>query len=129
MLEFLEFFLNYRHANCCRHENALIDTQEGYCPDCGVYLKKYYYVVRCSHCDLKRYGTIRRGEIVPETHFCENCGGHEFYIERFERVRITDIRHAICIKEPQVDHEDLIDVTQVWADKEEKRKCLANKNQ
>lgn len=127
MFNFLEFFLNYGHFSGCRHERALADSQEGYCPDCGVYLKKYYYVIRCSHCDIKREGTIHRGEIVPETHFCENCGGEEFYIERFEHVRITDIRHAICIKEPQIDRENFIDVTQIWADKGERRKCLINK--
>ena len=33
--------------NCkkCRHTKALLNTNEGYCPDCGEYLKKYYKMV------------------------------------------------------------------------------------
>ncbi len=91
------------NASKCRHANALLNSNEGYCPDCGVYLKKYYYVLRCSCCAHKReasrasFGT--RDEVVPASKYCPVCGGAEFYIEKYEKLNITDINFAIEVKE------------------------------
>ena len=94
-------FLNGRKK--CRHTHALLNSNEGYCPDCGVYLKKYYYVLRCKCCAHKReasraaFGGVK--EIVPISRFCPVCGGEEFYIEKYEKLNFVDINYAIEVKE------------------------------
>ena len=84
----------------CLHKNALIYSNEGYCPDCGAYLKKYFYVIRCAHCDIKREGSKQFDKFTPETHFCLNCGGHDFYVNKLDKISFIDVRYAIHSKEP-----------------------------
>ena len=83
----------------CRHTNALRSANEGYCPDCGVYLKKYYYVLRCSCCNHKREAARavfgNKNEIVPVSRYCPVCGGAEFYVEKYEQLNLVDISYAI----------------------------------
>ena len=66
---FLYFLSILNNGNKCRHTNALLNSNEGYCPDCGVYLKKYYYVLRCKCCAHKREATraafCNVKEIIP----------------------------------------------------------------
>ncbi len=87
----------------CRHTHALLNSNEGYCPDCGAYLKKYYYVLRCKCCAHKReatraaFGEVK--EIIPISKFCPICGGEEFYIEKYEKLNFVDINYAIEVKE------------------------------
>ncbi len=107
-------FIEYIFKNKCLHTSALIDANEGYCPDCGEYLKKYFYIVRCKHCEIKREAKIKNGIIAPATNFCPNCGGREFYIERHEKINLCDVRFVICKKETMSEY--FQDVTQVWAE-------------
>jgi len=87
----------------CRHSNALLNSNEGYCPDCGVYLKKYYYVLRCSCCNHKREASRavfgNRNEVVPVSKYCPVCGGAEFHVEKYEKLNLIDISYAIEVKE------------------------------
>lgn len=87
----------------CRHSNALLNSNEGYCPDCGKYLKKYYYVLRCGCCNHKREAARavfgKNGEIIPVSKFCPVCGGKEFYVEKYETLNLVDINYAIEVKE------------------------------
>lgn len=87
----------------CRHSHALLHSNEGYCPDCGAYLKKYYYVLRCKCCAHKREATRAAfgevNEIVPISKYCPICGGEEFYIEKYEKLNFVDINYAIEVKE------------------------------
>lgn len=107
----------------CRHLNALINANEGYCPDCGVFLKKYFYIIRCSHCEIKREGLKRIEKFIPETKFCQNCGGYEFYVEKHEKISFIDIRYAIHSKEIP-GNEDSLRFSQVWVENAEKIKLL-----
>lgn len=110
----------------CRHTNALRSANEGYCPDCGVYLKKYYYVLRCSCCNHKREAARavfgNKNEIVPVSKYCPVCGGAEFYVEKYEQLNLVDISYAIEVKEefsfenPDFSGES---TTTVWVEKEE----------
>ncbi len=99
----LYLFSIVTNGSKCRHTNALLNADEGYCPDCGVYLKKYYYVLRCSCCSHKREAARasfgKTDEIVPVSKFCPVCGGAEFYIEKYEKLNIVDINYAIEVKE------------------------------
>lgn len=99
----------------CAHRKALEDSFEGYCPECGVYLKKIFYIVRCKHCEIKREAQMRFEKIFPVEKFCTNCGGQEFYVERLEKISFTDIHFAIHTKEASVVGETK-QATQVWVE-------------
>ncbi len=100
---FLYLISIIKNAKNCRHTRALMNTNEGYCPDCGQYLKKYYYVLRCSCCSHKREASRAvfgsHDEILPLSNFCPVCGGSEFYIEKYEKLNLVDINYAIEVKE------------------------------
>lgn len=100
----LYFISVLKGAKKCAHKRALLNSNEGYCPDCGHYLKKYYYVLRCSACSHKREATRavfgKCNEIVPESRYCPVCGGMEYYVEKYEKLNIVDISYAIEVKEP-----------------------------
>ena len=35
----------FKKQNKCTHKNALLTSETGYCPDCGQYLEKNYYLI------------------------------------------------------------------------------------
>lgn len=113
----LDFFINFFGLrNKCSHRNALLNSEEGYCPDCGKYLKKYYYIIRCKHCDIKRKGEVLYQGIYPVDSFCENCGGDDFYVEKLEKINFFDIKYAIISKEVVEDENPLQEVFQIWTE-------------
>lgn len=123
MKNILISILKNRHK--CTHKNALLHTNSGYCPDCGQYLIKNYYIVRCSRCDIKREAKIFWGEIVPANKFCSNCGSDEFYIEKIDDVNFVDAKYAIYIKEIANELQILHPEAQIWvSDDDEKIKQI-----
>ena len=102
--------------NKCSHKNALLHSDSGYCPDCGQYLIKNYYLVRCSRCEIKREAKICWGEIVPMEKFCANCGSQEYYIEKIDSVNFIDAKYAIYLKEIANEMQNLHPETQIWVD-------------
>jgi len=100
----------------CSHKNALLNSESGYCPDCGQYLIKNYYIVRCARCDIKRSAKLIWGEIQPSEKYCSNCGSEEFYIEKIDKVNFIDAQYAIYIKEIASEIKELHPETQVWVD-------------
>lgn len=117
---FLYLISIVNNAKKCPHTHALINSDEGYCPDCGVYLKKYYYVLRCKCCSHKREATRavlgKYDEIVPVSKFCPVCGGEEFYIERYEKLNLVDINYAIEVKEVYNINNCTVSSTKVWVE-------------
>ena len=108
----------FKNKNKCTHKNALINTSEGYCPDCGQYLVKNYYIVRCASCDIKREAKLYWGEIVPKNKFCSNCGASEYYIEKLDKINFIDAQFAIYIKEIAEEIKNQSPETQIWVEKE-----------
>ena len=108
----------FKNKNKCTHKNALINTNEGYCPDCGQYLVKNYYIVRCASCDIKREAKLYWGEIVPKNKFCSNCGTSEYYIEKLDKINFIDAQFAIYIKEIAEEIKNQSPETQIWVEKE-----------
>ena len=102
----------------CSHKNALLNSTSGYCPDCGQYLVKKYYLVRCSRCDIKRTARLVWDEIVPTERYCSNCGSDEYYIEQIDKINFIDAKYALCIKEIANELADLHPDVQVWVDDE-----------
>ncbi|MBR1976898.1 hypothetical protein IKA15_01310 [bacterium] len=113
----IDFLINlFSVKNKCSHKNALLNSEEGYCPDCGKYLKKYYYIIRCKHCDIKRRGEVLYQGIYPVDSFCENCGGDDFYVEKLEKINFFDIKYAIISKEVVEDEKQAQEVFQIWTE-------------
>ena len=98
----------------CSHKNALLYSESGYCPDCGEYLVKNYYLVRCARCDIKREAKLVWGEITPKDKFCSNCGEEDYYIEKIDKVNFVDAHYAIYLKEIADKMHSLHPETQIW---------------
>ena len=113
MKSLLDLFLR---KSTCAHTHALINTNEGYCPDCGAYLKKYFYIVRCLRCDVKREAKIYFGDVLPKEKYCTNCGSKEYYVEKLDTISFIDIPYAIHTKETVPQGEFEFASAQIWVD-------------
>lgn len=111
-------FLKQKHE--CKHLNVSIDADEAYCPDCGALIKNKWFLVRCNSCNIKRTAHFEYGDIKPDTKFCPNCGGTDFYIQELDKINFTDLHYAIFKKIiiPQEKH----CTRQIWIEKED---CLS----
>lgn len=113
----------------CSHKNALLNSSEGYCPDCGEYLVKNYYLIRCSRCDIKREAKLAWGDIVPAQKFCSNCGETQYYIEKLDSLNVIDVKYAIYLKEIADNLQILHPEAQIWVDEGDGRiKQIASKS-
>ncbi len=117
----------------CRHRNAILNNDEGYCPDCGKYIKKSYYVLRCANCGIKRHAKKKFDIIIPSEKFCTSCGSSDCEIEKYEKLNFVDINYAIEIKEVIENADYPINEIEIWIDEnklntksnfEEDTKCL-----
>ena len=52
---------------------------------------------------------------MPEHHFCHNCGGREFIVERINKINFIDISYAVLVK-AIVQNGKTSDYTQSWVD-------------
>ena len=109
----------FLRKSSCVHTHALVSTNEGYCPDCGAYLKKYFYIVRCSCCEVKREAKVYFGEILPKEKFCTNCGSKEFHVEKLDAISFIDIPYAVHTKEVISQGEFEYASAQVWVERQE----------
>ncbi|MBS5802082.1 MAG: hypothetical protein KIC80_03555 [Brachyspira sp.] len=110
----LEYF---RRNNVCHHDKVTPEKDAAYCPDCGELIENQWYITRCSCCGVKLKAIIKNGEVVPEAHFCHNCGFRSFVVERVNKINFIDINYAVLVKaviKPQID-----DITQSWCDVKE----------
>ena len=113
-----------KNKNKCSHRNALLYSENGYCPDCGQYLVKNYYLIRCSRCDIKREAKLAWGEIVPAQKFCSNCGEQDYYIEKLDKVNFIDAKYAIYLKEIATEIKTLHPESQIWVEEDNTIKQL-----
>ncbi len=108
-------FLIQKHE--CRHTNVPVDAEEAYCPDCGALVKNKWYLVRCGCCNIKRSAHTEYDEIKPDTKYCPNCGGTDFYVQELDKINFTDIHYAIFKK--VIIQQGNIAARQIWIEKEE----------
>lgn len=106
----------FNSKNKCTHKNALLNSESGYCPDCGQYLQKNYYIVRCSSCDIKREAKLSWGEIMPAEKYCSNCGSSEYYIEKLDKLNLVDSHYAVYLKEIANELQTLHPEAQIWVE-------------
>lgn len=114
----------FSSKNKCDHKNALLNSDCGYCPDCGQYLQKNYYIVRCSCCDIKREAKLSWGEIMPTEKYCSNCGSSEYYIEKLDKLNLIDAHYAVYLKEIANELQTLHPEAQIWVEDGEKIKQI-----
>ena len=98
----------------CQHNKVPLDTDIGYCPDCGELIENHWYITRCGCCGVKERATIRNGEVVPEAEFCPNCGGKAYKIEEIEKIDCININYAIVVRE--IVKNEINEYTQSWVD-------------
>jgi len=106
----------FKFHNGCSHDHVTIDAQYSYCPDCGELIENEWFITRCACCGIKQRAVIKNGEIIPEANFCHNCGGHEYIIEKLEKINFVDINYAVLVK-TVVQEDSNEDVTQCWEEK------------
>jgi len=109
----LEFF---KSQNTCKHEHITPEQECGYCPDCGEFIQNEWYLVRCSCCGVKRKAMIRNGKVVPQDHFCHNCGENEVIIEKLDAINFIDIQYSALLKKV-CKSETVNNFTQCWEEK------------
>ena len=98
----------------CQHNKVPLDTDIGYCPDCGELIENHWYITRFGCCGVKERATIRNGEVVPEAEFCPNCGGKAYKIEEIEKIDCININYAIVVRE--IVKNEINEYTQSWVD-------------
>lgn len=104
----------FRKNRVCTHDRVKPDAELSYCPDCGELIQNQWFLTRCACCGVKLKATIKNGEIIPENHFCRNCGAREFVVERVKKINFIDIDYAVLVKtviKPSVDEK-----IQSWVD-------------
>jgi len=91
-------FLTNLFKQKCHHEHVTPDKECAYCPDCGKLIKNEWYITRCACCGVKLKTMVKNGQIIPQLHYCSNCGSEEFKIEKIEQINFIDINFAALIK-------------------------------
>lgn len=103
--------------NVCMHNNVPIDVDEAYCPDCGALVKNKWFLVRCSCCNIKRKAHTEYNNVVPDTHYCPNCGSTDFYLQELDEINFMDVHYAI-FKKVVVSQERNV-TRQIWVEENE----------
>jgi len=107
----LEFF---NKNKTCSHSQVKPDVDYAYCPDCGELIENQWYLISCACCGVKLKGFLKNGEILPEKHFCHNCGTKDYVIERINKINFIDISYAVLVK--AVVPNDEYSYIQSWVD-------------
>ncbi len=104
----------FRKNKTCKHDKVRPDADFSYCPDCGEMIENQWFITRCACCGIKLKATIKNGEILPDKHFCHNCGANAFIVEKLEKINFIDIGYAVLVK--SVVKQPAQDITQSWVD-------------
>lgn len=97
----------------CMHEKITPEQEQGYCPDCGKLIKNEWYITRCSCCGVKMKAISKNDIIMPQNHYCSNCGSKEFSVEKVNKINFVDINFAVLIKKEVSDKKKNYS-TQFW---------------
>lgn len=111
------FFDFFKFSTKCTHDKISPDMEKGYCPDCGKLIQNEWYITRCSCCGVKMKAMVKNGKIIPQNHFCTNCGSHKFTKEKLEQINFIDINFAALLKR-KIELEGMCATTRFWQDPE-----------
>ena len=113
---FLTNLFNFKKV--CSHDKITPDMESGYCPDCGKFIKNEWYITRCACCGVKLKTVSIKGEIRPHFHYCTNCGGEDFSVEKLDKINFIDINFAVLVKtEKDCNAHNHISTTQCWQER------------
>ena len=101
----------------CMHDKITPDMECGYCPDCGKLIQNEWYITRCACCGVKLQACIKNDEIVPQNHFCRNCGAEEFVVEKLPKINFIDINFAVLKKTVVENTDKTTFTTQCWEER------------
>lgn len=107
----------FKLKKVCKHDKITPDMESGYCPDCGKLIRNEWYITRCSCCGVKLRACLKNDEIFPQNHFCSNCGGEEFIVEKLAKINFIDINFAVLKKTVVEKEEKAVYTTQCWQEK------------
>ena len=100
----------------CTHEHVSPESEKAYCPDCGKLIKNEWYITRCACCGVKLRAVIKNGKIVPQLHYCSNCGSEDFVIEQIEKINFIDINFAVLVKQI-IEEDNFCTTPRCWQEK------------
>jgi len=100
----------------CFHDKVRPDVEQAYCPDCGKLIKNEWYITRCSCCGVKMKAMVQNGQIVPQEHYCSNCGGENFIVEKVEKINFIDINFAALMRR-EVQEEKVGNTIRCWQER------------
>ncbi len=100
----------------CTHDKIRPDMEKGYCPDCGKLIQNEWYITRCACCGVKIRAMVKNGNIVPQNHFCHNCGSEEYTVEKLPQINFIDINFAALIKK-EIPELVLPSTTRCWQER------------
>ena len=100
----------------CSHEHVTPDKECAYCPDCGKLIQNEWYITRCACCGVKLKTMVKNGKIIPQMHYCSNCGGNEFKVEKIPQINFIDINFAALVKK-EVSENKTCTSTSCWQEK------------
>ena len=101
----------------CTHDKITPEMEFGYCPDCGKLIRNEWYITRCSCCGVKVRAIVRNGEVVPQNHYCTNCGSEEYVVEKLDKINFVDINYAVLIKKECDESKKQRFTTQCWQER------------
>ena len=101
----------------CQHLHISPDIESAYCPDCGKLIRNRWYITRCSCCGVKLRTMSKNGKVIPEAHYCSNCGASDFKVEELEKINFIDINFAVLIKDVCQEQHVCKSTTRLWQEK------------
>ena len=110
-------FITNLFTHKCSHEHVTPDKDSAYCPDCGKLIKNEWYITRCACCGVKLKAMIKKDEIVPQLHYCYNCGSSEYKVEKLEEINFVDIRFAALVKQVVENKENICPTIRCWQER------------
>ena len=100
----------------CNHEHVSPEKECAYCPDCGKLIRNDWYITRCSCCGVKLKSMSKNGQVVPQAHYCSNCGSEDFTVEKIDKINFIDINFAVLIKKVE-ENRQTFHTTRLWQER------------
>ena len=109
------FFTNLFNKKC-QHNNITPDVDSAYCPDCGKLIRNEWYITRCACCGVRLQSVSKNGKVMPELHYCSNCGSKEYHVEKLDKIDFINIKYAVLVKK-EVEETQICSTTRCWQEK------------
>ncbi len=106
----------FKFSKKCNHNLVSPEKETAYCPDCGKLIKNEWYITRCACCGVKLKTIFRNGQVVPQFHYCINCGNSDFTIEKLENINFIDINFAV-LRKTVIEDEHYCATTRCWQER------------